>query len=180
MSQTIAYMKKAQGVTPAADHAAATLQPLQGSYPANTQQVAGVPTYLKSDLTLNANIPLATNDIIVGACLPANCELLDAILIAGDIDSGTALTMTVAQLYQDFTDIVSGTDVITASTVGQTGGVARASVAIGTMIEPQSDYDIWYGIKIAAGATGVNTTTGPSSGYPQLRLILIYQPAENR
>jgi hypothetical protein len=152
MPQTISYMRKAQGL----------------------------PIYLKSDLTLTAAIPLATGDIIVGACLPANCELLDAILVAGDIDSGTALTMTVAQLLQDFTDIVSGTDVITASTVGQAGGVARASVALGTMIEPQSDYDTWYGIKIAAAATGVNTTTGPGSGYPQLRLILIYQCAENR
>jgi hypothetical protein len=166
-------MSKAIGVTPAADHAAATAQPRQGSVPALNQHFTGVPIFQKSDITLTAALdPMLTNDIYVGACLPANSELIDAYLVCGDIDTAAALTLTVARLYQDFTDIVASSDIITASTVGQAGGVARAAVGTGSIMAAPVAYDTWYGIKVANAPTGLNANV-------KMRLVLVYVPAES-
>ena len=176
MAQTIRYMSKAVGVSPAADHAAGTIltgQPLQGSVPALTQQITGVPIFQISDITLAATTdPLATNDIYVAGCLPADYRLIDFILIAGDIDTATALVMSAGLLYPDFTDLVgASTNVITTSSVGQAGGVARADTALG-LLAASNTSDTWFGIKITTGATGLNAGT-------KLRVIMVYIPNGN-
>lgn len=170
MSLTIRYMSAAAGVQPAADHNAGTAQPSQGSVPAVTPSHAGDVVALVSDITLAAATdPMATGDIYVAGVLPANMRLIDAMIVAGDIDTATALTLTLAALLQDFTDIVSNSNIITASTVGQAGGVARASVAGGLQVDPSTS-DTWIGIKLAAGATGLNAGA-------KLRVVLWYQSA---
>jgi hypothetical protein len=173
MAQTIRYMSKAVGVTPAADDAAATLQPLQGSVAALTHQGAGVPINSISDITLaTATDPLATSDMYVAGCVPKGHKLIDSYIVAGDIDSGVALVMSAGLLKKDFTDLEgSSTNVITTSSVGQAGGVARADTAAG-LLQAVSDYDTWYGIKITTGATGLNTGA-------KLRMVLIYIPDGN-
>ena len=174
MGQTIRYMSKAVGVTPAADDAAATLQPLQGSVPALTHQGAGVPIKSYSDITLTSATtdPLATSDIYVAGCVPKGHKLIDAMIVAGDIDSGSALVMSAGLLKKDFTDLVgASTNVITTSSVGQAGGVARADTAAGLM-QAVSDYDTWYGIKITTGVSGLNAAA-------KLRMVLAYVPDGN-
>jgi len=166
-------MSKAVGVTPAADDAAATLQPLQGSVAALTHQGAGVPIMSISDVTLAAATdPLATSDIYVGGCLPKGHKLIDYFIVAGDIDSGAALVMSAGLLKKDFTDLEgASTNVITTSSVGQAGGVARADTALG-LLQAVSDYDTWYGIKITTGAAGLNAAS-------KLRQVLVYIPDGN-
>jgi hypothetical protein len=157
MAQTIRFMSKATGVTPAADNAAATLQPDQGSSPAKTVQQVGVPIVERSDITLTAATdPVATGDIYVAVCLPVNNEIIDGMVELSDVDSGAALTVTLAQLTKDFTDIVAGTELIIATTAGQAGGVARASNVPGMMLAASATEDRWYGLKIVAGAAGLN------------------------
>ncbi len=173
MAQTIRYMSKAVGVTPAADDQPATLQPLQGSVPALTHQGAGVPIQSCSDITLaTATDPLATGDIYVAGCVPKGHQLIDARIVSSKIDSGTALVMSAGLLRKDFTDLeAAGSNVITTSSVGQAGGVWRADTAAG-LEQAVSDYDTWYGIKITTGATGLN----PGA---ILTLCLIYVPDGN-
>ena len=181
MPQTIRYMSKAVGVTPAADHAAGTIltgQPLQGSVPALNQQVTGVPIFQISDITLTAALdPLATNDIYVAGCLPADHILIDFMIDAGDIDTATALVLSAGLLYPDFTDLVAAaTNVITSSTVGQLGGRVRAGggtsdLALG-LIQAVNTVDTWYGIKVVTGATGLNAGA-------KMRAIMVYIPSGN-
>ena len=173
MAQTIRYMSKAAGVTPAADDVTATLQPLQGSVPALTHQGAGVPIRSISDVTLlTATDPLLAGDIYVVGCLPKGHRLIDANIVAGDIDSGAALVMTMGLLKKDFTDLVgSSTNVITTTSVGQAGGVTRADTALG-LLQAVSESDTWYGIKITVGAAGLNASS-------KLRGELIYIPDGN-
>ncbi len=165
MAQTIRYMDKATGVTPATSNTATgaptagdatTNVPADGTYPAITAVHDAQTVTVESKITLTAAVdPLATNDIYVALPLPAYHVPVDCILCADDIDTGAGLTMTVAALKQDFTDIVASTNLITASTVGQAGGVARASVVDGLRL-PAVAYPRWIGIKIAAGAAGLN------------------------
>lgn len=159
MAQTIRFMDKAMGVTPAADNADDTLQPAQGAYPAKTYQGAGVVVAEKASVTLAAATdPLAAGDIYVVMCLPKGHELVFARMLLGDIDTGATMTLTLAQLTKDFTDIVAGTEVIIASTGGQTGGVVSASNVPGLILAASTE-DKWYGVKVVAAATGLNAGT---------------------
>jgi len=67
-----------------------------------------------------------TGDLVGIAVLPAGCVGVDFILGSDDIDSGTANKLTVGILNENATDLIAGSDFITESTVGQTGGIARA------------------------------------------------------
>ena len=182
MAQTINYFSKAAGVTPAANHNSGTPQPFQGSKPALTQQTVGIPIFAKSDYFFAAGVdPLLINDIYVSACLPKDHELVDAYIEVGNgvpggpftaagIDTGATLTLTLAQLLQDFTNIVAGTELIIASTVGQAGGVARASNVPG-IVQASQSVDLWYGLKIVAAPAGL--TAGA-----MCRVVLVYVPTE--
>lgn len=180
-TQAINYFTKAAGATPAANHNAGTPQPLQGSKPALNQQTMGIPIYSHSDYTTAAAVvnaaggwisgdQLVAGDIMVAFCLPKDHELLDVIFETAALDTGANLTLTLAQLKQDFTDIVAGTELFISSTVGQAGGVVRANNVPG-MIQASNQSDLWYGLKVVVGAAGVNAGAA-------IRCIPIYVPTE--
>ena len=171
MAQVINLMSKATGVVAAANHATATPTPADGTYPGITPYFQGETITMRSKITVSQLTQLAINDILVAGAIPPNCELVDAMIITDAIDSGSTLTLTLAQLLQDFTDIVIGTNIITASTVGQAGGIARATVqgglrnTLNTGSDPTGDTTVnpsgntWLGLKVAAAVTGLNATT---------------------
>ena len=176
MAQTIRYMSKATGVTPAASHTAGgtgagvdadgTAQPKQGTIPAATATQENQTVTVRSKLALTVALdPMAANDIYVAFPLPARHEIVDAKILSDDIETGgPTLTLTMAQLFQDFTDIVTGTSIITASTVGQAGGVARADTAAGLEVAA-TDYDRWYGLKVI----GANTAIAAGNLYVEIQ-----------
>ena len=163
MAQLISYMSKAVGVTPATSNTATgipttgdatTNNPAGGTYPPVTCVHEGQTATVKSKLDVSSAATgiaqLTAGDIMVGCMLPAYHVPVDCMLLADDIDTGANLTLTVAQLKQDFTDIVASTNFITASTIGQAGGVARANVVDGLKLE-SATYDRWIGIKVVVG-----------------------------
>jgi len=172
MAQTINYFSKALGATPAANHNAGTPQPLQGSRPTLTQQIMGIPVMSHSDYVFSAaGDPLATNDIYVVGCLPKDHELLDVIIEFGDIDAATALVFTFAQLLQDFTDIVAGTELVINTAGAQAGGVVRASNVAG-MVQASSTSDQWFGLKVTTGSPGQVNAAAVA------RVVMVYVPSE--
>jgi len=73
---------------------------------------------------------LAADDLIGLAVLPAGCIPVDFMLAADDLDTHETptITLTVGILNGDEDDLVANSDFITASTIAQGGGVARADV----------------------------------------------------
>lgn len=163
----ISYMDKALGAIPAADHNAGTAQPGDGAKPGLSAFFAGETITVRTSITVTA---AATGDIFVGLPIPARHVPVDATIVTDDIDTGSTLTLTVAQLYQDFTDVVPNTSAITASTIGQTGGVARATV-VDFLKLPVTTSTRWVGIKAVAGAAGINAGA-------VLSLTVSYRPSE--
>lgn len=95
---------------------------------------------------------LAADDIVALCHLPAGHEPIDFMLQSDDLDDGTGISMTAAVLNADMTDVLASTDFITTSTIGRTGGVARANQLAGLQLAA-SDADRVVGVKIAAAAT---------------------------
>lgn len=93
---------------------------------------------------------LAAADIIGLCLLPADHIPCDFTLESTDLDTnGTpTLTLTVAVLNAGNTDVVASTDFITASTIGQTGGVVRADKILGLQLAA-SNVDRIIGVKVA-------------------------------
>lgn len=181
MAQLISYMDKATGVTPATGNTATgkpttgdatTNNPAGGTYPpvSAVHEAQTVTVRSKIDMSSLTLAQVATNDIIVACMLPAYHVPVDCMLLADDLDTGAGLTLTVAQLKQDFTDVVASTSFITASTVGQAGGIARATVVDGMKLT-SVNYDRWIGIKIAAGVAGQQAAAA------LLELIFSYRAA---
>jgi hypothetical protein len=110
---------------------------------------------------------LAANDIVALCHLPAEHEPVDFILQADDLDEATAITLTVGVLNAAMDDLVANTDFITASTVAQAGGVARADVVLGLQLAA-SNADRVIGVKVVTGATTEAAGT--------LKGVLIYKP----
>ena len=101
---------------------------------------------------------LALNDVIEMGILPAECVPVDLILTAEDIDTGATLTLN-AGLISGTAGLVDntrtcGADFLSASTVGQTGGVARMDQKAGGLITATTA-DRGWGLKVAAAAAGV-------------------------
>jgi len=71
---------------------------------------------------------LAAGDLIGLAILPAGCIPVDFTLGADDLEACATptITLTVGILNDDEDDIVADSNFITASTVAQAGGIARA------------------------------------------------------
>lgn len=102
-----------------------------------------------------APVTLAANDIIALCHLPADHVPVDFILESADLDThGTpTITLTVAVLNADKSDVTENTSFLTESTVAQAGGVIHAAVVTGLQLA-SSSADRVIGIKcIAAGAT---------------------------
>lgn len=107
---------------------------------------------------------LILNQIIEMGPLPAGCELVDVILDSDDLDSaGPSITLDVGIMNGDFGALLDSAGnprtcdatIISASTVGGTGGVARPVLAT-AFRETKSETDVGIGVKIhAAPATAV-------------------------
>lgn len=125
--------------------------------------------------TFDLTEALEASDVIEMLVLPAGHKLVDAVLDTADVDTGgsPAVTLhvgTMAGTPYDATfasrDVTA--NIISASTVGQTGGVARASVTGFTKIAAQ-DTDRSIGVKC-----GTAPATGTTSG--QIALTIWYRP----
>lgn len=114
------------------------------------------------DLTAAQNV---TGNIIDMGTLPFGCTVSDAILVMADLDTGAAMLVDVGIMSGTPGDAVSvrtcGAEIFSASTLGQTGGVARPTLASAFKIAA-TNVDRSIGVKIgtqagtaAAGRIGV-------------------------
>lgn len=94
---------------------------------------------------------LAAGDIIWLGPLQPGLRPLDVSLVTDDQDTGgsPSITLSVGFLNAGMTDL-DGTAFIVASTVGQTGGVARATTAT-CFLAGSSTSERQIGIKVVAG-----------------------------
>lgn len=128
------------------------------------QMVVSIGTYEVPDT-------LAANDIVALCHLPAEHEIVDFTLQSDDLDTGTpAIAVSVGVLNAGMTDLVSGTNLLTTSTVAQAGGVARASVVDGLQLST-SDANRVVGVKV--------TTAADTAAAGTLRGVLTYRRARS-
>ncbi len=140
--------------------AASVLQPSIACYEAG-EIVAAVGEY-------EVPATLAQNDLVWLCHLPAGNAPVDFMLQADDLDNGgTAITITVGVLNAAGDGLVASTDFITASTVGQAGGVVRAANVFGLQLAA-SDTDRIIAAKIVTAATT------PQAGT--IKGVLFYTP----
>lgn len=119
-----------------------------------------------SDGSITVTAAQIALNALVGLCiLPRGCVPIDFILIESDLDTGTALTQTVGVLNSTEDDLVASTNFLTASTVGQAGGVSRMT-NIPDALKAPSTSDRVIAVKSATGGViGVKATaTVTSSG----------------
>lgn len=96
---------------------------------------------------------LALNDVLQGPALQKGSTIVDVMLVTSDLDTNGAPTITL--------DVGTGDDVqhfIAASTVGQAGGVARASAVTAQPLTLTQDDTVDVNVR-AAPATGATTGT---------------------
>lgn len=142
--------------------------------PIVTPQSAGEVMVQYGEATLTD--ALAANDLIVLGVLPADCMLVDLIFTSDDLDSdGTpAIVMDVGILNAAEDDLETNQTIISATDVGQAGGVVRGNI--------KNMYDRTYidvstsDRKIAAKVTTVAAT--PAAG--KVRASILYRAAEYR
>lgn len=90
--------------------------------------------------------------------LPAEHRVVDAVLVAGDLDSGSGVVLDVGivDTVQDPSDTTSADCIFDGSTVGQAGGVARASLASCFNIAARN-YDRTVQLLVQVGAGGAQS-----------------------
>jgi hypothetical protein len=121
--------------------------------------LAALPAFLLLEYITEAN--LATGDIIDLGPLPPGVHVIDSAIISDDLDTGSAtITMSLGLLNAGKTDLNGGTNEtwITASTVAQAGGIARASTNASYLLGASAS-ERRIGLKVAAGAA-----TGTGAG----------------
>lgn len=131
---------------------------------------AGDVTACRFDITLK-NAP-AAGDIIELGVLPGNAVPVEAILDVDDLDSNGTPTITLdvgimsGPVGKNDPARTCGNELFVASTVGQAGGVVRATASSAFRIQKSEDHRS-VGVKVAAGpATGAAGKT--------IALILFY------
>lgn len=109
---------------------------------------------------------IAANDILEIGCIPSNCEVVDIILDADDVDSGAepAIVVDVGLMSGEWGEAddtrTCGAEFFSASTLLQAGGVARPSLKTAFRIA-KSDKHRSIGIKVTtAAATQASGTIG--------------------
>jgi len=111
------------------------------------------PTAINGTFIVPAGV--AANDVIEMVALPAGYVPLDVTLDTEDLDTATASSLNVGILSGDYGVVdntrVCGAEFIAASTIGQTGGIARMAVMGATRIAPTTN-DRGVGIKVVAAA----------------------------
>lgn len=93
---------------------------------------------------------LALNDVIQSPTVPAGATIIDVIVTATDLDTGGTPAITLDVGYGDDPDYF-----IADTTIGQTGGVARASAATAKplTLAQKDTIDITVSAAPATGAT---------------------------
>lgn len=130
--------------------------------PETSPQEAGK-AYVSDGSITAAEAELAVGGLVGLCILPAMCVPLDFALIVADLDTGAALTQSVGVLNSGETDLVADTAMIVSSTIGQGGGIARATVF--PIVAPV-DYPRVIAVKSVTGgvlpvkATGSITSSG--------------------
>lgn len=119
-----------------------------------------------------SGINLANNDIIDMGIIPANSTPVDVWIDCDDLDSNGTPTFTfdcgiITGTPGDATGSRTvGTEFFSASTIGQTGGVARTTSKTAFRIAP-SDVDRSIGIKVVAAPA-----TEPATGKLAVNLVV--------
>lgn len=117
---------------------------------------------------------LANGDVVEMAALPSGYVPVDVTVAMEDSDSGTSMTLDAGVLSGNYgvkdDARTMGNEFFAASTVGQAGGVARATKAAGFLIAP-ADNTRGLGIKFPAIGT-------PIVGA-KIRMIAWVRPALN-
>lgn len=97
---------------------------------------------------------LAAGDIIVLGPIEADVKPFDCFLISDDLDTNGAPTITLSlgilNAAQTDIDAAATSTWISASNIGQTGGVARATSA-NCYLSGASSTTRWLGVKVVAG-----------------------------
>jgi len=138
---------KCQGVTAGAGASYTTYPPGAGNAPAPTATSEAETVTVEAKFVLAADV--AINDTLVGFVLPAGHVPVDLFVAADDLDTGAAMNLTVGVLDATLAAMVASTNFITASTICQAGGVARASVVDGLRLAPVA-YDRYIGALVVA------------------------------
>jgi hypothetical protein len=111
--------------------------------PANHFGHAGIVRVIDSgDVTVGAN-NLALNDTIKVFQVKKGFRVTGVMLVAGDLETGTTLTLSVGDLADD-------DRFLAASAVGQAGGTANTLAATGLAYKFTADTDIYVKVKAAA------------------------------
>lgn len=131
-------------------------------FPAISSTAAGSVTAARGELTVDT--ALALNDVINLCKLPAGHVVVDFILDSDDLDTdgSPAIVMKVG-IDADDDALISST------TVGQAGGIARMDVVTGLQLAPSdSDRTVF-----------VTVSTAPATGATSVKLggTLLYRPA---
>lgn len=89
-------------------------------------------------VTIPVTTALTANDILYMMDLPVDCSPVDFILDATDLDTGgaPAITLSVGILLNDASDLSATW--LSASTIGQTGGMARPTLATCVQTPPRT------------------------------------------
>lgn len=120
------------------------------------------------EATVSLPNTLAANDVVVLCPIAAGHKIVDAMLFADDLDANGTPTLTVSVgVYNGddaSPDLVANQDLITASTVAQVGGMARASVKGGLSLAA-SDTQQWVALKVD------NVAATKAAGDVALRLL---------
>ncbi len=138
--------------------------PILNQHPPVT--ACGAKDLVAAQATFNLSGALGLNNVIEMIVVPAGHKIVDVILDVSDLDTGGTPTITLSvgtmagtPYDSTFASRSVTENIIAASTIGQTGGVARASVTGFTRIATQ-DIDRSVGVLIkAAPQTGATTGT---------------------
>lgn len=145
-----------------------TAQTISNLNPIVAPNQLGIGYVTKGRYTVSA--ALVKNDIIKLCVLPDGCVPLDFVLGSTDLDTSTALVMSVG-LFDGTTGLVTDTELISLSDVGQAGGIARMNSLNGLTNIAKATTDRYIAAKVTT-APG----TGATSGY--LWGILWYEYAQ--
>lgn len=96
---------------------------------------------------------LAINETLQMVPLPEGCIPVDCVIDCDDLDSSTGIVMSAGIMNSGLTDLTSDL-MVSLSSVGQAGGIARADTKTAFRIAVDEDTLRYVGIKITTAATG--------------------------
>lgn len=123
------------------------------SGPAHMGAAANEVACIRAKITLPADHEV--NDTYDLVKLPAECRIVDAVMVCGDLDSGAGLVLDVGVIdtVQDPSDTTDVDAIFDGATTGQAGGVVRASLATCFNVEARP-YDRTVRLLIQVAAAG--------------------------